>query len=344
MKVLSSRRLRLASQLLFLVAGVALSAGLIIVLIRSVNVGRLGSDFRHANYLFLVATIPTFAANVLFKVPRWGILFGDDAPGWDTMFGAINVGYAVNTLLPARLGDFVRAYWIRDHAGIGIVRTLSTIALERVTDGIAVLALFLILAPTVAFPAGVRSSALLAGVLFVAVLLVMVALVYSMSRDNAVARLVQRHEEGRWGMAGRAIRQLTNGLRALNSIRAILLLILYTMIIWGSNALLLWFILRAFHLDAPYAAGLLSNSVVSLGMTVPSTPGYIGIFDYLIVITLGLYGIGKTSALAAALVFHAIAFIPVTIIGIIYIARAGLRVTTQMLRSGAERSVESVEP
>jgi uncharacterized membrane protein YbhN (UPF0104 family) len=70
-------------------------------------------------------------------------------------------------------------------------------------------------------------------------------------------------------------------------------------------------------------------------MTVPSTPGYLGVFDGSIVLTLGLYGVARTPALAVALMFHAIGFIPVTVIGIVYIARAGMGQTIGMVRRRA---------
>lgn len=328
--------LRLAPRIVLLLAGMALGVGLIVFLLRSVNLDQLGTDFSNADYRFLVIALFAFCVNLYLKVPRWALLLGEDAPNFDTLFGAINVGYAVNSLLPLRLGDLVRAYWLRDRAGTSMVRALSTIALERVSDGIAVLLLFLLIAPTVSFPAALRGSALAAGALFIAVLVVMVVLAYSATHETRFSGLLRRLHEGRWSILGKAIDQIVFGLRALHSTRSVLLLVLYTAVIWLANALVLWSVVRAFHLDAPFSAGILGNSVVSLGMTVPSTPGYLGVFDYLIVVTLGLYGIHKTPALAAALIFHAIAFVPVTIIGIIYIARAGMRVTLQMLRQSAE--------
>jgi uncharacterized membrane protein YbhN (UPF0104 family) len=91
-------------------------------------------------------------------------------------------------------------------------------------------------------------------------------------------------------------------------------------------------VLRAFHIDAPLTAGILLTAVLNLGMSVPSSPGYLGVFDFLMVLTLGLYGVHRTPALAAALAFHAIAFVPVTIIGLVYIVRSGLQVTLEMLK------------
>jgi uncharacterized protein (TIRG00374 family) len=143
---------------------------------------------------------------------------------------------------------------------------------------------------------------------------------------------VGRLETGRWSFVGNALRQVTTGLQVLHSARAIALLLVYTVVIWGSNALLLWLTLRAFHITVPFAGAILLIAVLNLGMAVPSTPGYVGVFDYLMVLTLALYNIPRTQAVAASLVFHAIAFVPITIIGLVYILRTGLETTLQMVR------------
>jgi uncharacterized protein (TIRG00374 family) len=320
-------------RVLLLLAGFGLGVGLVVYLLSSVDLGQLGNDFSNADYRLLALALVAFAVNLLMKVPRWALLYGEDAPGWDALFGGINVGYAVNALLPARLGDLVRAYWVRDRSGISMVRTLATIAVERAADGVAVLIMFLAVAPTVALPASTRRAALVAGGLFVAALVVMVVLAFFSTGENWFSRFLTRLEDGRGAIVSRTVRQVSTGLSALRSRRSIALLLLYTAIIWGSNAVLLWLIILAFHVDAPFAAGVLGNAVVSLGMTVPSTPGYIGVFDGLIVLTLGLYNVARTPALAVAFMFHAIGFIPVTVIGIIYIARAGMGRTLQMVRT-----------
>lgn len=330
---------RVATRIGLLIGGTGLGVVLIVLLLRSVNLDQLGSDFSNVDYRYLGLAIVPFAANLLFKVPRWGLLFGEDAPSWDTLFGGMNVGYAINALLPLRLGEIVRAYWVRDRAGIGMVQTLSTIALERVSDGVTLFVLLLVMLPTVAFPAKLLGPALLVGALFIAALVVMGTLASGLTRqDHPLVALLLRLESGKWSLVGRAVRQVVLGLQALRSRRAVALLAAYTLTIWVTNSLLIWLVLRAFHIDAPVSAGFLLTAVLNLGMAVPSTPGYLGIFDYLMVVTLGLYGVHHTPALAAALAFHAIAFVPVTVIGSVYLARAGLEVTWRMVRTSASRS------
>ncbi len=339
----SSSRIKILSRLALLVVGSGLGIVLLILLFHSVNRDQLGNDFSNVDLRFLVVAIVPFMINMLLKVPRWGLLYGRERPSWDTLFGGMNVGYAVNSLLPLRLGEIVRAYWVRDRSGIGMVQTLSTIALERVIDGVTLIVVLVILAPTVAFPQKILGPAILVGVAFTMALIVMIVLAYGSTRDHhPLSRLIARLEAGRWAGAGRIVRQTMTGLQALGSRKAILLVTLYTVLIWASNSVLLWLVLRAFHIEVPITAGILMTAVLNLGMAVPSSPGYVGVYDYLFVLMLDIYGIAKTPALAAGLAMHVIAFVPVTIIGIIYIVRAGLQLTLGMLRTGASQPGQEV--
>lgn len=324
----------LLTRLLLLIAGTGLGIALLIFLFRSVNLNQLGTDFSTVNYSYLAIAVVPFLFTLLAKVPRWALLFGEDAPNWDTLFGAMNVGYAVNALLPARLGEIVRAYWVRDRSGVSMMHTLATIALERVIDGITLLIVLLIMATTVALPLKLLGPALTIGVLFVIALVLMVWLAHGSSREGHVfSRMMQRWESGRWALVAGVVRQIVAGVQVLRSRRAIVLVLTYTFVTWASNAVLIWLVLRAFHIEAPLAAGILLTAVLNLGMAVPSAPGYLGVFDYLMVLTLSLYGIHHTPALAAALAFHAIAFVPVTIIGLFYITRSGFQMTLKLLRT-----------
>lgn len=328
--------LRSWSRLALLIGGTALGIVLLVLLLRSVNGAQLGDDLTHADYRYLAIAIVFLLINWLLKVPRWSLLFGADAPGFNTLFGAMNVGYAVNSLLPARLGELVRAYWVRDRGEVSMVKTLSTIALERVTDGVTLLIVLLLVAPTVAFPKALLKPALSLGAVFVAALLAMAVLAYASGQETGfVVRLFDRLERGRLAPAGRIGRQITAGLQVLRSGRDLALVVLYTLIIWASNGLMVWIVLRAFHIDVPLQAGFLLTAVLNLGMAVPSSPGYVGIFEYLMVLTLALFGIARTPALAAALAMHAISFVPVTVVGLIYLVHAGAGMTASLLRSSA---------
>lgn len=336
--MLPTPRGRLVVRILLLLIGAGIGIALLALLLRSINPGQLGNDFAQADYRFLVlAVVPWFAALVL-KVPRWALLYGADAPRWGTLFAAMNVGYAINTLLPARLGELVRAYWVRDRAGVSMVRTLSTIALERVTDGVTLVILLVLTAPTVAFPRALLGPALTLGAVFFAVMIAMSILAFSSSSsEGRVARFIRALEHGRFAVVAGMVAQVFSGLHALRSRRSIALLVLYTVLIWAANVLLAWITLRAFHVSVPFTAAILLTSVLNLGMAVPSSPGYVGVYEYLMVLTLSLYGVAHTPALAAAFAYHAIAFVPIAIIGLVYVARSGVETTLDMVRMSATK-------
>jgi glycosyltransferase 2 family protein len=334
--MLSGPRFRSVFRVLLLFAGIILGIVLLVLLLRSVKLDQLGSAFGNADYPLLLLAVPPFLVNFLLRVPRWGLLFGEDSPDFDTLFGAMNVGYAINFLLPARLGEIVRAYWIRDRTQLGMMRTLSTIALERVMDGVTLVVILVVVAPTVAFPGKLLGPALLVGAAFLTALCLMAVFAYASARErHPLARLLRKLETGRASGAAGLMHQLEAGLRALQNRRALALLLLYTIALWVSNSILLWLVLRAFHIEAPLTAGFLLTAVLNLGMAVPSTPGYIGVYDFLFVWMLKLYHVAKAPALAAALGMHAIAFVPFAAVGIVYLGRAGIQMTLQMIRASA---------
>jgi uncharacterized protein (TIRG00374 family) len=318
----------LLSRALLLVVGTALGIVLLVLLLRSVNPGALGNAMGDADHTLLAISLLPWLVNWLLKVPRWALLFGEGSPDWDTLFGGLNVGYAINTLLPARLGELVRAYWVQDRSGVGMVHALSTIAVERVMDGMTLILFLLIVLPSVNLPRQLAGPALTIGAAFFVLLLAMAVVVYGSARKpDLVERMFLAAERGRAAPLGRAGRQIMSGLQVLRSPRSLLLLIAYQLIIWGSNVVLAALLLAAFHISVPLSAAALLVAVLNLGMAVPSSPGYVGVFEYLVVLTLALYHVARAPALA---------FAPITVVGVIYIARA-LGSTVQLLRMSVNR-------
>lgn len=312
--------------------GLLVGLVLLILLLHSVTPEQLSEAFGGADYRFLLVAIIPFVAIIWIKVVRWGLLFGEAAPTGRTLFGALNAGYAVNTLLPLRVGELVTAYWVRDESNVPMMRTLSTIAVERVSDGIAVLILLVLTAPTVAFPEELVVPAVTIGVLLCGAVVLLGVLSYASATERSwLIGILERLERSRLRPVASGLHQALAGLHALRNGRALALFLIYTAVIWTSNALLLWLVVRAFHLDVPLVAGFLLTGVLYLGMAVPSSPGYVGVFDYLMVLTLGLYDQPRAGSIAAAFAAHVINFVPVTLLGLAYLGRHGFQKTLRVL-------------
>jgi uncharacterized protein (TIRG00374 family) len=298
--------------------------GLLALLLRTVSPQLLGRAFADADYRYLVAALAPFLLTFAVKVTRWALLFGPAAPSWRTLFEAISVGYGVNTVVPLRAGELVTAYWVRDRADVSIIRTLGTIAVERVTDGVSVLTLLVLFAPTVSFPPALVVPTTVIGVLMVAALVGLAAVAWSSPVENGrLRRLLAHLERTPARIVIGALAQAVAGARTLRNRRTFSLYFAQTVLIWTSNSVLFWMLARAFHLDVPLSAGFLLTGVLFLGMAVPSSPGYLGVFDFLMVLTLGLYRVPHAPAVAAALAAHAVNFLPVTVVGLALLAHRG---------------------
>jgi uncharacterized protein (TIRG00374 family) len=101
----------------------------------------------------------------------------------------------------------------------------------------------------------------------------------------------------------------------------------WALALWLVQPLAFWIGLRAFGIDVPWSATLLVQALTVIGVALPSTPGYFGLFEAGALLALKPYGVGDTQALTWALVYHVVSLVPITLIGAYYFARAGLSVS-----------------
>jgi hypothetical protein len=114
------------------------------------------------------------------------------------------------------------------------------------------------------------------------------------------------------------------GLRGLDGIRTpahAARIAVWTVVIWLMSATAAWAMLRAVHLELPFVAGWVVIAFVGLGISVPSAPGYVGVWHWAAALALGVFGAPPSVAVAYALLFHAASLLPVTIVGWLYLLR-----------------------
>jgi uncharacterized protein (TIRG00374 family) len=265
------------------------------------------------------------------------------------------VGYMGNTILPARLGEVARAYFIGKTEALSKPLALSTIIVEKVLD-VCILLLFLaVLLPFVALPNWIQRSGLL---LTLTVLALFSAILTAAYRKDSILRLVESIlgrlpglnpgpdaplADNRLSDISHQLDSALSAFTVLRRGRTHAMLWIWSLAIWILSALFAYVIMLAFHITAPFAAALLLISVTGLGMTVPSSPGYVGVFHYLVVTSLSLFGVGRELALSYAFVLHLLAFLPVSLLGVFYIWRESLSVG-QLTAQMAVRPSTSVEP
>jgi len=122
----------------------------------------------------------------------------------------------------------------------------------------------------------------------------------------------------------RALRIFETFVHGLDGIRApahLGPLLVWTVVMWVLPAAAAWTMLLALGLHLPLIAGWTVLAFVGLGVSIPSAPGFIGVFHAAAALALGIFGVSQSAAVGYALVFHAAQIVPVTLIGWLYLLR-----------------------
>lgn len=241
-----------------------------------------------------------------------------------TAANIVAAGYASNDILPARLGELVRAALLADETGFTLPVGVSVVVVERLLDAVAILILLLggvALADT-RTPLGRVSSRLVA--LAIGVLAALVAAVSAPELTRSGAMRVARLGRGRARDALlRWITEIASGVALVRHPQRMLTAIALSVAVWVAESGLFLFLLPAVGLDARASVALVALGITNLGILVPSTPGYIGTFDYFASQSLMLFGVAAPTAIAYAVVVHLAFFIPVTLWGLAVLAWYG---------------------
>jgi hypothetical protein len=119
--------------------------------------------------------------------------------------------------------------------------------------------------------------------------------------------------------------RVIGGLAALGDPRHAVPVIAWSLVVWLVNAAAFWLAFGAFGIEVPYAGALVLQGALLVGIAVPSSPGYAGVFEAAIALTLtGLFGVREELALAYAVTYHLLTFIPITVLGVVSLLSTGL--------------------
>jgi len=215
----------------------------------------------------------------------------------------------------------VRSYAASRLAGIRFSTVVSSIVVERIFDGLTVVFLLSLallspdLPPSVSVAGvSVRKVATTGGLIGAAGLL---AAVLVLAAPLAAERLVRRVVP--WTRLADRLVSLIEGIRrglvVLRDPGRLLGVLIWSLVLWGVNALGFYLGFLAFNIPVAYTGALLLQGLLVLGVSIPSTPGFFGPFEAVIVAVLALYGIPRDLAFSYALAFHLTTFVPITLLG-----------------------------
>jgi len=327
-----------------------LTFGLLWFFFRNADMPRVWAEMRRARPLLLVGAVLVTGATYVLRSLRWQYLL---APIGHTHFGnafrATVIGFAATFLLPARAGEVIRPYLLARREGLPGTAAFATIILERLLDLITVLLLFAYFvftadpASTSAAPAAmerVKVGGLIAAAGGAAAL--------------ALAFVAAGHPErlGRWALrvervlpaklariVASFVETFTQGLAVMRQPRRLLVSFALSIPLWMSIAAGIWLTSLAFHITFPYVGSFLVMTILVVGVAMP-TPGAVGGFHaaYQIAVQ-SFFGVPDDRAIGAAIVLHGVSFVPVTLLGLFFMARDGISLSRAQALAAASRPV-----
>ncbi|MCL7965050.1 MAG: flippase-like domain-containing protein [marine benthic group bacterium] len=316
--------------------GIAVTIALLAWVLRDVSAAEVWHELTQSNPLWLLLAVVLATLSFVLRAIRWRVLLEPayDGTSFDSRFGAVCIGFAVNNVLPARLGEFTRAFALTRTEPIPLGASIASLIVERILDGV-VLAIFLFVTISLpGFPLGEGSTAELvrrtANIGAIAFGLGLGLLWLAARRPEATSRLfdrtIVRWLPERFGdRASRAAASFVAGLGALASPGVFLRAMFWSFVVWIDLSLSIWAGLEAFDITGPGIAGAhFLQAVIAFAVAAPSSPGFFGVFEAAARVGLGPWNVAAARVVSFATSYHILTFIPVTLIGIWYLQRLGL--------------------
>jgi len=319
--------------------GVLISAFFLWWTLRNLNPADLWQAVSHANYWWILPGVAVFFVGLWVRAWRWHYLLRPlKSIKTRVMFPITCIGYMGNNIYPARAGEVLRAVVLKRREGVPISASLATVIVERIFDGVVMLAfVFFNLAQlakmaTVSVPVGkwtltIQGLAIWGSVAFFgALVLFLLAAMFPHISARLGQWCIDRLLPARIRVQTSGImHKFLDGLEALRSPFNILMVFFTTLIIWLLETVKYWFVMHAFPFHVSFFILMLINGVVNLATTIPAAPGYLGTFDLPAIVILMADGIEQGVASAYTFVLHFALWFPVTVVGAWFLAREGIQ-------------------
>ena len=298
--------------------GIISSLAFLVLSLNGVNLAETAKALGRVNIWILIAAVASFVLSIAIKAIRWQLLLTvRKAPSFGRAFSILTIGQMVNSFLPAHLGEFVRAYLMGEAEADSKIYVLGTVVVERVADLLLLLVSLLVLLSQMKLPDWLIVSA--QDTVWVIVILVPCFLLLAWQRKFTlrVVEWASRIVPVAWREW--IVRQARFGLTSLEVVRRPRLLIGLvglSLVICLNGAFTNYLVLRALGISLPIWAPLLLLVVLQVGTVVPSSPGRIGVFQYLTILALSVYSMDKNLAFVYSLLLYLAAYLPTGPIGI----------------------------
>ncbi len=335
-----ARRARIQTAIIGTLVGI----GCIALVFRQVDLRQSWNTLGRLNGPYLVVPIAVFLMNLPLRALRWQLIFSSvwRPPLWNCLV-ALGIGNMANFLLPGRAGDIARCVLLGDEATLAeSSRALATLAMEKILDGFALVAMVLFAIWSMHPPNWVLQLVGIAAFAFGGAMLAVI-LVRFRSRalsDYAERALIFFRVRCLADKLHTPLNSFAEGLSAVSSAPQMLVLFTFTAGIWFTEAVLVWGLAGVLGLDVSIQSAIVASAILGLGLMIPAAPGGLGTYELFGTEAFKLAGLASSAALALTAVIHAWVYVANIVAGIALLGFKGMSLAQLSKQLGTASTVQ----
>ncbi|MDD2900171.1 MAG: lysylphosphatidylglycerol synthase transmembrane domain-containing protein [Desulfuromonadaceae bacterium] len=316
--------------------GIGVSLFFMALLFRKIDFHLLAAALRSANYLYVILAVGVTFVSYFMRAVRWRyLLIHEKNIPVPSLYQATIIGYMANNLLPARLGEFVRAYTLAQREHLETPAVFASLVIDRLFDGCTVLILLLVTLFTMQLPGGMEDAAQAlraGGVIMFFFYCGVVLFMYLLKRQtvrtlSAVSYILRPFPKSISERCIPLLGSFIGGIRLSPRGGHVASLLLTSVGIWCMCVLSVDMTLQSFDIHLPMTASMFILILLVFAVMVPASPGFIGTYHYACYKGLSIFGIPETLSVSIALIMHGTSFFPVIFAGMYYLWKNKLSLT-----------------
>ena len=323
--------------------GVGVSVFFMVLLFRKIDYNQLWTALVSVDYRFIVLAVACTFVSYFLRAVRWHyLLIPEKRIPLSSLYPATIIGYMANNVLPARLGEFVRAYVLAQREGLQTPTVFASLVIDRLFDGFTVMLILLLTLFTLRLPEGLaeaetvlRTGGIVTFALYAGVVAFLVLLKRQTMRTLTWTGVLLKPFPQR--LTDRVIPLLGSfigGIRMSSKGGHIVAVLVSSMAVWLLCVIPVDMVLQGFGVHLPITASMFILVLLVFAVMVPASPGFIGTYHYACFKGLSAFGITGPVAASIALVLHGTAFFPVIFAGAYHLWRG--KISLNAVRKAGE--------
>jgi glycosyltransferase 2 family protein len=305
------------------ILGFIISIVLLYFSLRGISFKEIAGTLHNADYRLVFVPLVFVAIAVTGCSFRWSRVCGGNVRFRDAITALI-IGLFVNNVLPARIGEIARGYVLSKRTGLSLTYSLSTVLADRFFDLVGLLAITFIFFPRETLPPTV-SKAILALVLLLIVCVIGMAVMSRRKFAGFIVDALQRIKKPFLSKIALRLLEVQENLKRISSPLNLIGLSAVSLVNWLSMSAALYFVALSVGVTLDFRYVPFVCALLNMGLTIPSSPGYIGVYQFLLTNLLLIFAVPRAEAFTISILFHASWYLPYNIVGAILLVKENLK-------------------